>query len=143
MAGVTRNGQPPFIRSVKGTESNEGARLAKAMTDDKSLTLVGQYSGGTVEFDSIQFVEGKLVEVKQSFRWNVGSQEHWVRPEEIMMQLRKQLQFAEEWKRWTKVRWLIRDPESNDLVVGILKKGVGGRKIEPELMARLEVELFR
>lgn len=143
MAGVTRNGQPPFIRSVKGTESNEGARLAKAMTDDKSLTLVGQYSGGTVEFDSIQFVEGNLVEVKQSFRWNVGSQERWVRPEEIMMQLRRQLQFAEEWKRWAKVRWVIRDPESYNLVLGILKKGVGGSKIEPELMARLEVELFR
>jgi hypothetical protein len=147
MAGFAKAERKPFIQSVKGTESNEGARLAKVMTDDKSMTLVGQYAGGTVEFDCVQFAESRIVEVKQSFRWNVGSVEHWVPPEEILMQMRKQLQFVDEWKKkfsgfFSEVKWVIRDEESYYLVLGILEKGVGGRRLEAELAAKLKVERF-
>jgi hypothetical protein len=143
MAGVTQGGRKPFIRSVKGTESSEGARFAKTMTDDKSLTLVGQYAGGTVEFDSVQFLEARIIEVKQSFRWRVGKAEQWVRPEEIMMQMRRQLQFMEEWGKWKELKWVIGDEQSYYLAVGILEKGVGGRRLEPELAAMIKLELVR
>lgn len=140
LAGFARMSEKPFKNSVKGA-SNEGGKISSVLTDNKTLTLIGQIrSGGTVEFDSVAFVESRIVETKLSFFWRGPGRTVKVKPiAEIQAQMKRQADFIQDWKKWSQVVWEIHDQDSYYLALAIKDQLVA---IHPALAALIEIRDF-
>lgn len=67
------------------------------VTDEKQLTLIRQLkSGGTVEFDSVQFAKSRIVETKMNLSWKTQA--------DVSDQMMHQAAFARDWG-FGEVRW--------------------------------------
>ena len=95
--GYANKVDKPFLRSVKGSASNEGSLFSQLVTDEKDLTLIGQLkSGGIVEFDSVEFQTGRLIETKMNLDFKSEA--------DVFDQMKRQADFARDWG-FGEVRW--------------------------------------
>jgi hypothetical protein len=127
LAGFEKAAEKPFVNSVKGA-SNEGGEFSSLVTDQKNLTLVGRLkNGGTVEFDSVQFQQHRIVETKINLDRSAQA--------DVRNQMMRQATFARDWG-FSQVQWEVWD------YVSYKKAQIALRyieKMDAELAARLNI----
>jgi hypothetical protein len=127
MAGYAGKADKPFLRSGRGI-SNEGGQFSSLVTDNKTLTLTGQLkSGGTVEFDSLQFNKSRLIETKMNLEMKTQ--------DEVFDQMMRQASFARDWG-WSEVRWEVWDYDSFQRAVAAF---ITLSDVHPDLAARITI----
>ncbi len=127
LAGRANAAEKPFVKSVRGA-SNEGGKFSSLVTDEKQLTLVGQLkSGGTVEFDSVQFTRNRIVETKMNLSWKTQA--------DVSDQMMHQAAFARDWG-FGEVRWEVWDSEG----LGMARRALNDlESLHPDLASRISV----
>ncbi len=127
LAGYAKNTEKPFVKSVRGA-SNEGGEFSSLVTDNKRLTLHGQLmSGGTAEFDSVEFVGNRILETKMNLDLKT--------PEEVFNQMMHQAAYARDYG-FSELRWEVWDEE------GVLKAQAALedlRSYHPDLAGRVKI----
>jgi hypothetical protein len=127
LAGYANKAEKPFVRSVRGGASNEGARFSSAVTDGKNLSLHGQLkSGGIAEFDAIGFRSKTITETKMNLAMKTD--------QDVYDQMMRQARFADDWG-FTQLRWEVWSTD----VVRARRAMEKIRHDHPHLGARIEV----